>query len=233
MGVPGEVRPTTFAPEPPSGAMLGVCGCAEMFGDGTPALKLQTNRPLVFVRDALPGFSQDDIWGWLKEGHSRWKNVCDWGVRRIMDLSEAANTDYVQLVTVADLGDAGVLADQMLPYTGGRILRMRINSRISWLATDGLMSSGTVDPIRTLCHETGHFMGHSHWPAGAPLELMEPYIQQEITRPQQTEGKVSAMWFGKPHVVEGPPPEGTFRIPAVGTYALQTQVDGRVKLTFN
>lgn len=202
MSVPGsplEFVPTTYLPG-------FACGNGETFGDGTPALKLQTNRPLVFVRDALPDHAQDEIWSWMKEGHARWGAVCDWQARRIMDLSEAGPNDYVQLVTVADLGGGGILADQMLPYTGGRILRMRINSRVSWKATDGPMPSGTIDPVRTLEHETGHFMGHAHFPTGAPPELMEPYIQQGIIRPQPTEGRVSAAWFGPPVAVPPVPP---------------------------
>ena len=187
-----------------------MCGCVEQFGDGSPALKLGTNRPLVYVQDALPGFSRDVIWSWLKEGHARWGAVCDWLADRIDDMSDAGPNDIVQLVTVADLGGGGVLADQMLPYSGGSVLRMRINSRIKWKATDGQMASGTVDPVRTLCHETGHFQGHTHWPQGQPLELMEPYVQQTITRPQSTEGKMSASWFGQPVTPPPLPPSGDY-----------------------
>lgn len=198
-------EPTTF--EPREGA-VGFCGCLEQFGDGSPALKLATNRPLVFVQDALPSWGKDAIWDWIAEGYERWAKVCDWKGRRIMDMNEAGPTDVVHLITVADLGGSGVLADQMLPYTGGRVLKMRINSRIKWQPTNGQMPSGTVDPIRTLCHETGHFMGHSHWPQGAPPELMEPYVQQGVIGPQPTEGKVSAGWFGQPGPVTPPPPPG-------------------------
>lgn len=183
-----------------------VCACVEQFGDGTPALKLATNRPLVLVQDGLPAHSKDTIWEWLKEAHARWSAVCDWQARRIMDLSEAGPDDYVNLVTVADLGGSGVLADQMLPYAGGRVLRMRINGRITWKATDRQFPSGTVDPIRTLCHEIGHFQGHSHWPEGAPAELMEPKISQTITSPQPTESRMSASWFGPKRDNPPPPP---------------------------
>ncbi len=184
-----------------------LCGCGnpEMFGDGTPALKLSTNRPLVFVRDALPNHNQNEIWLWLLEGYRRWSLVCDWAGQRIMDMSEAPAGRIVHLITVADLGGGGVLADQMLPYSGGTVLRMRINARIQWKATDGQMLGG-IDPIRTLCHETGHFMGHSHWPVGSPAELMEPTISQAIIGPQPTEARVSEAWFGKPVIVPPSPP---------------------------
>ena len=187
---------------------MGTCGNPETLGDGSPALKLATNRPKVLIRDALPGYTQDDIWGWLKEAHARWSSVCDWKAMRIHDLTEMGPNDYVQLVTVADLGSSGVLADMMLPYTGGQILTNRINSRIRWKPTDGPMQSGTVDPIRTETHETGHFMGHAHWPVGAPPELMEPTISNTVLGPQPTEARVSMGWFGEPVPVTPPPGGG-------------------------
>ncbi len=187
---PPEPEPTEVGPPR--------CNNREQMGDGTMMLKLPTNRPLVFVQDQLPGFSRDDIWLWLKEGYDRWGEVCDLVATRIHNLSDASSNSVVQVVTVADLGGGGVLADQMLPYPNARRLTMRINVRIKWKATDGPMPSGTIDPIRTLEHETGHFMGHQHFPTGAPLELMEPYISQTIIRPQPTEAKVSAGWFGAP-----------------------------------
>lgn len=174
-----------------------LCGCPEQYGDGTPALKLSTNRPLVLIQDTLPNYSRDEIWSWMREAHARWGAVCDWVAERINDISDAGPGDVVNLITVADLGGGGVLADQMLPYTGGRILRMRLNRRVNWRATDGQMS-GFVDPIRTACHEIGHFQGHSHWPVGAPPELMEPSLSQVIIGPQPTEARMSAGWFGNP-----------------------------------
>lgn len=184
------------------------CGCVQQFGDGSPALKLPTNRPLVLIQDALTGFTRDEIWLWMKEGYDRWADVCNIKPTQIMDRSDANLDDVVQLVTVADLGGGGVLADMQLPYPGARVLMMRINTRIKWKATDGPMSSGTVDPIRTLEHESGHFFGLQHFPTGAPKELMEPYIQQDIIRPQPTEAAVVRMWFGSPTppVPPGPTP---------------------------
>jgi hypothetical protein len=214
--------------------LLHVCGVPEQLGDGSPTLKLSTNRPLVYVQDELPGHSRDEIWLWLEEANRRWGLVCDWVARRIMDMAEAGPTDIVNLVTVADLGGGGVLADQVLPYRGGRVLRMRINSRIRWKATDGAMTGGTIDPIRTLTHELGHFQGHSHWPVGAPPELMEPTVSQTIIGPQATEGRVSAGWFGpaaappRPPVPPVPPdgqalltlpaglPAGSYRVVSAG-----------------
>jgi hypothetical protein len=184
--------------------MFSRCGCSEMLGDGTPSLKLPTNRPLILVRDPLPNWTVDQIWGWLEKAHARWGEVCNWAAKRIHDIAEAGPGDVVNLVTVADLGGSGVLADQMLPYPGARVLAMRINSRVTWKPTDGQMVGG-IDPIRTLCHEIGHFQGHQHWPVGPPLELMEPFVSQTIISPQPTEAKVSASWFGDPQTPPAPP----------------------------
>jgi hypothetical protein len=187
-----------------------LCGNPEALGDGTPALKLPTNRPLVYVQSAPPGQTLDAVWMWLREAHARWSEVCDWKATRVMDLSDAGQGEYVQLVQAADLGGGGVLADQVLPYNGGRVLRMRLNSRVRWRPTDLSMSGGAIDPIRTICHEIGHFQGMSHFPVGAPAELMEPSVSNTIIRPQPTEARVAAGWFGQPRPVEPdeptPPP---------------------------
>ena len=46
---------------------FAACGNGETSGDGTPALKLGTNRPLVFIQDFLAGFDRNVIWSWIKE----------------------------------------------------------------------------------------------------------------------------------------------------------------------
>jgi hypothetical protein len=191
-----------------------VCGCKAQLGDGTPSLKLPTNRPLVYVQQAPSGYTLDDVWKWLEEAYNRrWGSVCNFQARRIMSLNEATASDYVNHVTVADLGNGGVLADQELPYASGRRLMMRINSRIKWKPTDGAMTGGSIDPVRVVCHEGGHFMGHQHFPTGAPLELMEPVVSNEIISPQPTEARVAAGWFGEPVSIPVPvpptPPAGT------------------------
>lgn len=214
-------RPTTF-----SGPYR--CGCTEQLGDGSRSLKLNSNRPLVLVQDALPGFSRDEIYRWINEGYQRWAEHCDWRAGgRIGALSEARPGDIVHLITVADLGGGGVLADQVLPYSGARVLRMRINGRLRWQPTDGPMNGGAIDPIRTLCHETGHFMGHQHWPEGAPLELMEPRISSTIIRPQATEGRVSAGWFGPPVAVQPPPLPTPTPVPSPTRTRILLEVEGR------
>lgn len=183
------------------------CGCSETLGDGTPALKLATNRPLVYVRDSLPAHGKDEIFSWIRLAYQRIGEVCDWKGERIHNLNDAPAGRIVHLITVADLGNGGVLADQMMPYAGGNVLAMRINTRVHWQATDGQMQQGTVDPIRTLCHESLHFAGLSHFPAGDPPELMEPSISQTVIRPQPTEIRVLVGWFGQPGpTTDRPPP---------------------------
>lgn len=181
------------------------CGVAEMFGDGSMLLKLQTNRPAFCISDALPGYDADTIAKWIEEAFARWGQVADIVARRIKKLSDLKSGEYAVNVTVADLGTSGVLADQRLPHHGGFILPMRINNRINWVPTNGQMQGRTIDPIRTLCHELGHFLGHHHFPQSAPKELMEPTILQDIIGPQPTEAKITADWFGAPVAI---PPTG-------------------------
>lgn len=184
---------------------MSVCGNGEMLGDGTAALKLPTNRPLYFVRDRLPGYSVEYIAGWIAEAFASWGKVCNLVARRIMSEQEAGPDDVVCLVTVDDLGSSGVLADQVLPYPGGKVLRMRINNRITWKRSDGVMSGG-IDPLRCLTHELGHFLGLSHLPVGPPPDLMEPSIRNDVIGPQSTEAKIVAGWFGPPLTLPTPPP---------------------------
>jgi hypothetical protein len=174
------------------------CDNPEQLGDGTTMmLKLQTNRPLVYVKDPLPGYGVDVIWEWLRTAYARWTSVCDLEPRRILSPAEATPADVVNYVTVANLGGGGVLADQQLPFPGGTVLRMRINSVIKWVPTDGPMQGG-IDPVRTLCHEIGHFLGFQHYPTSDPRDLMEPTIHNNVVGPQTSESKVAVGWFGPP-----------------------------------
>lgn len=189
--------------------VVGVCGNPEQLGSGVESLKLQTNRPSFFVQDALAGQAdQDEIAKWIEEGFLRWGAWSDLIATRVSSLQEGRKLSQVTChIIVADLGSSGVLADQRLPYTGGTVLQMRINSRIKWRATDGPMFKGTIDPLRTITHELGHFIGHQHWPQGQPEELMEPVISNTVIKPQSTEGSVAAGWFGQPKPVPTPTPD--------------------------
>jgi hypothetical protein len=185
-----------------------LCGVPEMFGDGSMLLKLQSNRPAFCISDALPGYDVETIADWIEEAFSRWGQVADIKARRIKKLSDLKSGEYCVNVTVADLGTSGVLADQRLPHPGGFVLPMRINNRINWVPTNGQMQGRTIDPVRTLTHELGHFLGHHHFPQSAPKELMEPTILQDIIGPQPTEAKITADWFGAPVATPVPTPPG-------------------------
>lgn len=188
------------------------CGVVEQYQTRDKAMtaeaRLGTKRPLVFIQDALPGWSKDATATAYMDAASRWTAGADIAWTLITDMAQAGPSNIVNRVSVADLGGGGVLADQMLP-SGQRILQMRMNSRISWVKTDGSMPGGKVDAVRVFAHEIGHFIGHEHWPRGAPPELMEPFISDTIIKPQATELAVTVNWFGPPVPVPGPDPTPT------------------------
>lgn len=183
-----------------------LCGCPENFGDGTALFKLPSNRFAYFVRDSLPNNSRDEIADWIAEAISRWRSVADIEGRRILRLEDLEAGELLDEITVADLGGGGVLADQQLPQPGVTRYRMRMNVRIKWVRTNGVMRAGEVDPVRTDCHELGHFLGFQHFPTSLPKELMEPRILPDIIGPQPTEAKIAADWFGPPKPGNEPQP---------------------------
>lgn len=184
------------------------CGNTEAYRTRSEAMaaevKLQTNRPLYLIKEPLPGKSRDETAELYERAFKRWGKA-DIKTRRITDQAEAGPNDVVNLITAADLGGGGVLADQMLPNGSEKILQMRMNTRIKWMVTDSAMSDG-IDPVRVFCHEQGHFLGHEHWPKGPPAELMEPFISDDIIAPQPTEVAVTIGWFGKTGEPDPPPP---------------------------
>lgn len=170
------------------------CGVAAMFGDGSGTPKLPTNRP-TFRYDGGPigGFSVADIEQLLLDsfnGEGGWDDWAD----VLLDKHTNPKTNPTNIVILHDLGTGGVLADQQLPF-GNPPYRMRINNRVNW---------NQLLLTKTLRHEHGHFIGLSHWPTGAPKELMEPAIS-EIVNVQPTEGMFAAKLYGEPK----PKPTGT------------------------
>lgn len=189
------------------------CGVVEQYQSRdkamTAAARLGTKRPLVYIQDALPGWTKEATGNAYMEAAARWTAGADIAWTLITDMAQAGPSNIVNKITVADLGTGGVLADQVLPNGSGRILPMRMNTRISWVKTDGPMPNGKVDVLRVFAHEIGHFIGHEHWPRGAPAELMEPFISDAIIKPQATELAVTVNWFGAPVPVPGPTPTPT------------------------
>lgn len=172
-----------------------LCGVREMIGDGSAAVKLQTNRPLVYIADAPPGVTRESLTASYLEAFERWTRVANVETRLITDLAEAGPSDVLNYVTThAHAGQ--VLADQQLPNGSSNRLVMRVSTRVNW---------SSVDLRAVLAHEIGHFLGHLHWPSGAPPELMEPVLSS-ITHPQPTEARVTAGWFGPPKVNPTPTP---------------------------
>lgn len=205
-----------------------LCGCPEMLGDGSAMYKLPSNRFAFLVRDALPAYTRDEIAAWNFKALARWASVADIEGRRIFSMSELRDGEILNEITVADLGTNGTLADQQLPQPGVFIYRMRINSRIKWIETDGIMQPGTADPVRTIGHEDGHFLGFQHFPTSLPKEWMEPRILQDVIGPQPTEAKIAVDWFGPPKPANQPTPS-----PGTAPWEFRINPDGSATVKKN
>jgi hypothetical protein len=186
-----------------------ICGVRAMFGEANATSpKLPTNRPTFrYDGGALGIFSPADIEDLLLDAFNGKGGWSDWAD---LKLSKHPNTktDPTNIVILANLGNTGVLADQMLPY-GAPPYQMRINTRVVWKA--GMLRT-------VLRHEFGHMGGLNHWPPGGAKELMEPSIS-DVTDVQPTEGSFIAKIYGEPKQEPGSP---TSKI----TTKVQVVVDG-------
>ncbi len=201
-----------------------LCGCREQFGDGSALMALPKNRFVYVVETNLERNSRDDVASWIDEAITRWRDAdIDIGGERIGHINDAKQDDIVLRIISKDLGGDGVIADQELPSRGKRIYQMRWNTRLTFVATDRSMRSGTIDPLRSGTHELGHFWGSHHFPVGSPDELMEPRITQHIIAPQPTETKLVQGWFGR-----RPQQPGTPSAPTTGELIIRCRghVDG-------
>lgn len=183
------------------------CWNPEQFGDGTAALRLDTNRPTWWLRDELPWMPRAALESKIQEALDEWKHVAD------VDCKRATSEAMARwVITVARLdGPGGVLADMQLP--GPRQQFMRIDMSESAL-------SHLLVPILT--HEFGHAYGLQHFPSSPPPELMEPTLNPKITTPQATESALMVQWYGKPITQPTPAPS-----PAGLTCTVRLADDGK------
>lgn len=166
------------------------CRNAEQFGDGTAALKLDNNRPTWWLRDELPWLNRSRFEETIQESLDLWRAVADVDCRRAP--SEAAAKFVITTARID--GPGSVLADMQLP--GPRQQFMRVD----------VAESALIDLVVViLCHEFGHAYGLQHFPSTPPAELMEPRLNQQVTRPQATEAALMVQWYGTPKPVVIPP----------------------------
>lgn len=163
----------------------------------TPA---RLNRCRWWLDNTLPRWQRDDVRAVLADALGVWRTVAD------VQVEEAQNADVADLLVrcVALDGAYGVLADCELP--GPRIQHMRLDTNEQWTVFLGEnVPNGLIDLNRVLRHESGHFWGMGHAPAGSP-NLMAPVYSKSIWTPQAWEIQQMQAAYGPPRPSPTPPP---------------------------
>jgi len=191
-------------------APIWACRNTEQFGDGSPALKMHTNRPKVWFAASLPGMPLAKLKEIFFRGVNKWALVAN---VLAIDAKSQGEADWIIVPSRID-GKNGVLADMMLP--GPRPQYMRLD----------VAENASEDQLEQTCmHEGGHGYGLFHTPAGPPPEVMDPSLNMSVRTPQAAEAKLMESMYGAP-VVAPPsaPPSGPSRSVKV---EVKTVIDGQ------
>jgi len=181
-------RPATYE------APLRRCRNTENFGDGSPALRLQTNRPKVWFAASLPGMPLAKLKEIFFRGVNKWALVANVLAVEAESQNEA---DWIIVPSRMD-GKNGVLADMMMPGPHPQYMRLDVAENAS------------EDQLEQTClHEGGHGYGLFHTPAGPPAEVMDPSLNMSVRTPQAAEAKLMESMYGAPMLPAPPKPPST------------------------
>lgn len=163
------------------------CGMRAQFGDGNVTYRLQNQRPKVFVQDALPGISRDNLTQIFLDAFGKWAAVCD---VVCVPVGDAASAQFVVIGHQFD-GPSGILADAEFPAPGMAQQTVRIDVAERWGVNLNLTT--------VLCHEIGHLLGIPHFdPSVPPPELLNPVYNAAIDKPQSGDISFAQKLYGLP-----------------------------------
>lgn len=200
---------------------LLICGFAETITTGE--LKRDPSA-LYYVEAGLSRIARDMVRDCVKQAFSAWAVVAN------VNGEEAPNAQQAHLlIRVASIdGRSGVLADCMLPGPPQQLMRLDDNEQ--WVVHLGAdVPNNTIDLLRVLIHELGHFWGLGHAPQNS-RNLMAPMYSKNIWYPQG-DWEVSNMvsLYGKPKPTI--PAPGENRIPTyLRTYDQYDQLISAYKI---
>jgi hypothetical protein len=186
------------------------CRNTEQFGDGSPALRLQTNRPKVWFAATLPGMPMASLKEIFFRGVNKWSLVAN---VKAVEAANQAEADWIIVPSRID-GKNGVLADMMMP--GPRPQYMRLD----------VAENASEDQLEQTCmHEGGHGYGLFHTPAGPPAEVMDPSLNMSVRTPQAAEAKLMESMYGAPMQPKPTPQPDPIPTPS--------SIKGEIRVTLN